>query len=177
MTPQPTTLSSNLSALSKTLASAQEIVFDFETSNVKPREAALVGLGIYVPEVDRAFYINIGSMDRDGEFPLYKPSELADALRDFFLDPQRHAIAHNFSYDCRCLIQLGIEEVCQQPAFRDCRLILTVHDSLVYEVPKSIWRDFVRAARPIMNRRPYWADIDMKVDVEFGTRFGNMRKV
>ena len=113
MTAQPTSLNTNLSALSKTLASAREIVFDFETSDVRPREAALVGLGVYVPAVDRAFYINIGSMDRNKQYPLYRPDELADVLRDFFLDPDRHAIAHNFSYDCRCIFKLGIDVACR----------------------------------------------------------------
>ena len=28
-----------------------------------------------------------------------------------------------------------------------------------------------------MSRRPYWADIDIKVDIEVGVRFGRMRKV
>ena len=77
----------------------------------------------------------------------------------------------------RWLMNAMDREVCQQREFRDCHLILTVHDSLVYEVPKSVRHDFVRAARPVMNRRPYWADIDIKVDIEIGIRFGRMRKV
>jgi len=77
----------------------------------------------------------------------------------------------------RWLMNAIDEEVCQEKDFADCHLILTMHDSLVYEVPKAQWREFVRAAYPIMTRRPYWADIDIKADVEVGVRFGKMRQV
>ena len=68
-------------------------------------------------------------------------------------------------------------EICSQPEFRDCKLILTVHDSLVYEAPKRVWREFVKAALPFITQRPYWATLDVKVDVEFGIRFGSMKKI
>jgi hypothetical protein len=68
-------------------------------------------------------------------------------------------------------------EVCSRPEFADCRLILTIHDSLVYEVPETTVESFVAATRPIVTRRPEWSDIDIKSDVEVGRRFGQMQKV
>jgi hypothetical protein len=68
-------------------------------------------------------------------------------------------------------------EVCAKPKFKDCRLVLTVHDSLVFEVPENNVRSFLRAAHPIASRRPAWSDLDMGVDVEVGKSFGNMKKV
>lgn len=68
-------------------------------------------------------------------------------------------------------------QVCSRREFRDCKLILTVHDSLVYEAPKDRWRDFLKAALPVITTRPPWATLDVKVDAEVGIRFGSMRKV
>jgi DNA polymerase I-like protein with 3'-5' exonuclease and polymerase domains len=69
------------------------------------------------------------------------------------------------------------QEVCQEAAFSDCRLVLTMHDSLIYKVPQAKADAFVGVARPILSCRPYWADIDMKVKVEVGRRFGEMETV
>ena len=68
-------------------------------------------------------------------------------------------------------------EVCARRKFCDCKLVLTVHDSLIYEVPQAKVRAFVRAARPVAARRPAWSDLDMDVDVEVGRRFGQMKKL
>jgi hypothetical protein len=68
-------------------------------------------------------------------------------------------------------------EVCQRRKFRDCHLVLTVHDSLVYEVPESKVRGFVRAALPVVGRTPPWSDLDIEVEVEVGRRFGDMKKL
>jgi hypothetical protein len=68
-------------------------------------------------------------------------------------------------------------EVCGKRRFQDCRLVLTVHDSLVFEVPENKVRAFLRATVPIVGRRPPWSDLDMGVDVEVGKSFGNMKKV
>jgi DNA polymerase I-like protein with 3'-5' exonuclease and polymerase domains len=67
-------------------------------------------------------------------------------------------------------------EVCSLPEFSDCTLVLTVHDSLVYEVPEEKATRFAAAARPVMSRPPYWSRIEMKVDIEIGRRFGEQEK-
>jgi len=68
------------------------------------------------------------------------------------------------------------QDVCSQPPFSDCRLILTMHDSLVYEVPHDLVARFITAIRPVMMRRPEWCDIDVKVKFEKGERFGDMEE-
>jgi DNA polymerase I-like protein with 3'-5' exonuclease and polymerase domains len=75
----------------------------------------------------------------------------------------------------RWLMNAVDEEVCGLPEFGDCRLILTLHDSLIFEVPAPRAEAFIRAAKPVISRRPYWSDIDFKVKVETGTRFGEMK--
>ncbi|WP_339911663.1 DNA polymerase, partial [Symmachiella dynata] len=65
-------------------------------------------------------------------------------------------------------------EVCRKPKFRDCRLILTMHDSVVYEIPEQKLHDFVKAAHPIVQRRPTWSSIALKSGVEVGRRFGDL---
>jgi hypothetical protein len=52
-----------------------------------------------------------------------------------------------------------------------------MHDSLIYEVPQAKADALVGVARPILSRRPDWADIDMNVKVEVGPRFGEMENV
>ena len=59
----------------------------------------------------------------------------------------------------------------------DCRLILTVHASLVCEVPECRQDAFLRLVLPIVRRRPPWATFDIKADVEVGRRFGELRKL
>jgi DNA polymerase I-like protein with 3'-5' exonuclease and polymerase domains len=68
-------------------------------------------------------------------------------------------------------------KVCSRDEFRDCKLILTVHDSLLFELPEHKWRAFIDAAMPILTRRPAWATIDIEVEAEYGARFGEMKKV
>ena len=67
-------------------------------------------------------------------------------------------------------------EVCSRPEFFDCRLVLTMHDSLLYEVPADRRDAFAAAAVAVVSRRPPWSTIDMKADVEWGRRFGEMKK-
>ncbi len=77
----------------------------------------------------------------------------------------------------RWLMNCVDAEVCRLDEFQDCKLVLTVHDSLLYEVPKSKWRSFVGATWPVLTRRPSWATVDIKVDAEVGIRFGHMKKL
>ena len=69
------------------------------------------------------------------------------------------------------------QEVCSRPEFAACRLVLTMHDSLVYEAPEGRWKAFVKAALPVVSRRPPWATIDMKIDIEHGPKFGELTKL
>jgi hypothetical protein len=57
-----------------------------------------------------------------------------------------------------------------------CRLVLTMHDSLLYEVPQDKAAAFASAAGEVVSRRPPWATIDMKADIEIDDRFGEMKK-
>ena len=59
----------------------------------------------------------------------------------------------------------------------DCKLILTVHDSLVYEVPEDQRDAFIRLVLPVVRKRPAWATLDIRADVEVGQRFGDMTKI
>lgn len=76
----------------------------------------------------------------------------------------------------RWLMNSVDREVCSRPEFLDCRLVLTMHDSLLYEVPQDRRDAFAEAAGAVVSRRPPWATIDMKADIEWGHRFGEMKK-
>jgi DNA polymerase I-like protein with 3'-5' exonuclease and polymerase domains len=101
-----------------------------------------------------------------------------------FLAKQSRALRQAFNSLCqstgadhlRWLMNAVDTEILSQPDFVGCELILTLHDSLIFEVHKSKAEQFVRALQPIMSRRPYWSDIDFKVKIEVGPRFGDMRK-
>lgn len=64
-----------------------------------------------------------------------------------------------------------------RPDLQDCKLVLTIHDSLLFEVPQSLVQVFVDAAYPVMTTRPDWADIDFRVKCEHGRRFGEMESI
>lgn len=76
----------------------------------------------------------------------------------------------------RWLMNSVDQEVCRRAEFRDCLLVLTMHDSLLYEVPQDKAAAFAAAAGAVVSRRPLWASIDMKADIEIGDRFGEMKK-
>lgn len=61
--------------------------------------------------------------------------------------------------------------------FDDCRLFMHVHDSLEFYVPDAKVDAFIDRVVPVITRRPPWSDIDFKVSVEVGKRFGSMREV
>jgi hypothetical protein len=67
-------------------------------------------------------------------------------------------------------------EVVTKPAFRDCHLVLTIHDSLMYEVPEAKVKSFIEAIGPVVTRRPSWADIDIKAKFEVGHSAGQMKE-
>ncbi len=118
---------------------------------------------------------------RNISFSLIQWVEDGDGLRRLF-PRQAHAWRMAFNSLCqatgadhlRWIMNAVDEEVCRKPRFRDCKLVLTVHDSLIYEVPEEKLQPFARAVRWIACRQPAWADIDFKVEVEWGRRFGEM---
>lgn len=63
------------------------------------------------------------------------------------------------------------------PQFSARDLILTVHDSLIYEVPDGLVDDFVAMARPAMETPTPWCDIAIKVGTEAGKQYGEMQKI
>jgi DNA polymerase I-like protein with 3'-5' exonuclease and polymerase domains len=66
-------------------------------------------------------------------------------------------------------------EVCTLENFRDCRLVLSIHDSLVYEVPEAKAQAFITAITPVARRRPDWCDFDIEISVEVGRRMGELK--
>lgn len=77
----------------------------------------------------------------------------------------------------RWLMNRMDQEVCARPEFADCKLVLTIHDSLLFEVPNDKVQAFIEVARPIMQCAPPWCDIPIKVGIEVGARYGAMKKV
>jgi hypothetical protein len=69
-----------------------------------------------------------------------------------------------------------VDEAIRWAGKDDCKLILTVHDSLVYEVPERQTNAFIKLVLPIVRKRPPWSTLDIKADVEVGKRFGEMTK-
>jgi hypothetical protein len=65
----PAKIGTHIGRLRKALGTASILVFDFETSDVRPRSAIIAGLGIYLPEADQAFYINTGHQLVDEKVP------------------------------------------------------------------------------------------------------------
>ena len=109
----PAKIGTHIDRLRKALGTASILVFDFETSDVRPRSAIIAGLGIYLPEAEQVFYINTGHQLADEKVPRVSEAQLADAIRVFFGEPNKHAIAHNATYDLRLLFKLGITVRCR----------------------------------------------------------------
>ena len=111
----------SLDELCSALERNRIIAFDFETSSVRPKEAIVAGLGIYLPSEERAFYINVGHGIVHAGIPRYSEQELVNAIGPFFLNPKNHAVAHNATYDLRMLFRIGVQVRCRVT----CTMILT----------------------------------------------------
>jgi hypothetical protein len=101
------------------------------------------------------------------------------------LSKQRRVIRQAFNARCqatgadhlRWIMNNVDAELCRSPEFVDCRLILTMHDSLVYEVPTAKVTAFTAATMPIVERQLSWATVDIKAKAEVGTQFGEMQEL
>jgi DNA polymerase I len=76
----------------------KEIAFDTETTDTRPLEAELVGIGFSVKEGE-AFYVPLNGKLGD--------QEVFDALGPLFEDKTHHFIAHNIKYDVHVLANYG----------------------------------------------------------------------
>ena len=117
----PGTLDVDLAELRRELARSDLVVFDTETSGVKPRSAVVAGIGFYFPASRRAFYVNCGHGMADPDIPRYPERRVAAAIRPFFANRAKHAVAHNATFDLRMLYRLGIDVRCRV----SCTLVLT----------------------------------------------------
>lgn len=109
----PDTIETDLGDLRTALRTARLAVFDFETSDVRPRVAAVAGLGVYLPGAHRAFYINVGHLVRDPDVPLYSPAQLARAVQPFLRRRSSRVVMHNATFDLRMLFRLGADVRCR----------------------------------------------------------------
>lgn len=117
----PATLEVDPKELRKHLAKTELVVFDFETSSVKPRDALVAGIGFYFPLDRRCFYINVGHGLNNPDIPRYEQAKVANAIQPFFRDPAKHAVAHNATYDIRMLYRMGVDVRCRVT----CTMVLT----------------------------------------------------
>lgn len=98
------------------------------------------------------------------------------------LPRQERAIRQAFNSRCqgtgadhlRWLMNNVYQQVTSQPLFRDCRLVLTMHDSLTWEVPISKAQSFIDVTTPVLMQRPPWARFDLPVEIKQGARFGDL---
>lgn len=106
-------IETDLDALKTALRSESVAVFDFETSDVRPHVADIAGLGAYLPDSHRAFYINVGHTVVDSCVPRYPQPLLAAAVRPFLTRTSHRAVFHNAVFDLRMLFRLGIDVRCK----------------------------------------------------------------
>ena len=113
MTTFPTKLSPRLDRLAVALSTARRAVMDWEATGLKPRFDVPTGLGVFLPDTNQAFYINVNHTLPDERFPRFKATELADVLRTFLENRSRHVIVHNAGFDLRLFIKYDIDIVCR----------------------------------------------------------------
>jgi DNA polymerase-1 len=113
-----------LEALVGTLAGAEQISFDVETTSLDKMTAELVGVCLCV-ESPQAYYVPVGHLAQEGQATSGQMSlfagdrtlaegqlpldEVLEALRPALTDPQIPKIAHNAKYDYMILARYGLE--------------------------------------------------------------------
>ena len=91
-----------------TLAAAEQISFDTETTSTDQMRARLVGISL-AADMDGGYYIPVGHLS-PGEKQLPKEEVLA-AIRPFLENPDIPKIGHNLKYDAVILARNGINVV------------------------------------------------------------------
>jgi DNA polymerase I-like protein with 3'-5' exonuclease and polymerase domains len=109
----PDLIETDLGDFRSALRGATLAVLDFETSDVRPRIAVPAGLGVYLPQADRVFCLNVGHARRDPDVPLLQPAALARVLRPFLRRRSNRVVMHNATFDLRMLLKLGLDVRCR----------------------------------------------------------------
>lgn len=111
-------------------------------------------------------YKTIRSVTIDDELIKFTPIE--DVQRQGF-----NAIFQMTAGDVFKRAILNVQPVCEQ---FDARMILNVHDELVFVVPNARLHEFVPAAKAAMEERPApWWEIPIVADVQVGPNYGQLR--
>src|SRR4051812_38137139 len=110
---RPRNIETTLTGFAAAIGGATIAVLDFETDDVRPHVAVHAGLGAYLPESHRVFYVNIGHTHIEPKVPLHHPADLAIVLRPFLLRRRNRVVMHNAGYDLRMLFKLGLEVRCR----------------------------------------------------------------
>ncbi len=133
----PKLVETDLGDFRAAMRGAKLAVLDFETSDVRPRIAVPAGLGVYLPESHRVFYLNVGHARRDRDVPLWDVAALVRVLRPFLRRRSNRVVMHNATYDLRMLFKWNLEVRCR------------VSDTLIW--PTAWTRTFAptAASRPI----------------------------
>lgn len=97
--------------LGRDLAQSSQLVWDIETDGLRTGSATVAGIGVYLPAMDRRYYINIGHMLPSDTVPKSNRDSVCQILGQWFADPANHVIAHNATYDLRCLFRIGITDI------------------------------------------------------------------
>ena len=95
-----------LAAVTESLAAAEEISFDLETTGTSHMRSEVVGISISI-EPGKAYYIPVGHDPKHGrQLPLV---DVIKALRGPFTDPKIPKLGHNLSFDYVVLARHGLE--------------------------------------------------------------------
>lgn len=97
-----------LDALAADLEQAPVITWDWETSGPNPFQAQPMGVGVFLPSLNRAYYINVWHLVHNPAIPRNDEGEVARVLNTFFQDAGKHAVGHNVLYDMLVNHRLGI---------------------------------------------------------------------
>ena len=94
-----------LASLIRTLASAELIAFDTETTSLEPLDADLVGFAVAV-EAGRAWYVPLAHADQDTEFDR---DQAIAAFKPVLEDPDRPKLGQHLKYDLNVLDRAGVK--------------------------------------------------------------------
>lgn len=112
----------DLSSLVSALETVDVITWDWETVGNMATNAIPVGLGVYLPTRNEAWYINVGHLVSHSKIPRQTTASVCAAIQPYFGNSKKLAIGHNAQFDMIVNERIGVDQRCQ---FSDS--MITVH--------------------------------------------------
>lgn len=166
-----------------------------------PRDAAkrinfgvIYGLGarglsetLHISQAQAAEYLRLYHQEYPGFRVLYRKAETTGENRGYIrlftgrvrrynstTSPSHKAMSNLIQGGVAEMMRLALQRLDRELADTGARILLQIHDDIIFEVPKDELKAVLPRIKGVMEDQPF--SVPMPVDVKYGHRWGKMRK-